>query len=318
MTKPPHDRVRTELLLLFACISIVTNAIGQVHGRVMMIDGKTPVHGVEVWVEYHLTHSPYMAASFFKTDANGEYWLAVAKDAGAIKLHYRLHEARYVLGNNQGLQEAPINHFEALTVYVVMWNQTPSLGLVRDALQERSKQSVSPQYLSANPSRTTDQIGHDLAAMQEDGFDKEMLDLLENFFNKRPAHRLPANLVSVVESGQFKNLHSLREVPPDVLKACFAREIPADIGKERPSDVKASTLPSSQILWLATDDSYWLISWQDEDGSVYKTGYVMVAKTNGSAPMVVWEAGDGWSTTFEEFQHNVRSGHEFGDPMVRP
>jgi hypothetical protein len=56
MTKSAHDRVRTELLLLFACIGIVTNAIGQVHGRVMMIDGKTPVPGVEVWVEYHLTH----------------------------------------------------------------------------------------------------------------------------------------------------------------------------------------------------------------------------------------------------------------------
>jgi hypothetical protein len=127
----------------------------------------------------------------------------VAKDAGAIELHYHLHEARYVLGNNQWLQEAPINRFDALTVYIVMWNQTPSLGLVRDALQERLKQSVTPQYLSANPSRTTDQLGHDLAAMQEDGFDKEMLDLLENVFNKRPAHRLPANLVSVVESRQL-------------------------------------------------------------------------------------------------------------------
>ncbi|MBV8212671.1 MAG: hypothetical protein JOZ08_05535 [Verrucomicrobia bacterium] len=72
------------------------------------------------------------------------------------------------------------------------------------------------------------------------------------------------------------------------------------------------------LLWLASDGSYWLISWWGNEGEIYKTGYVMVAKTSGSAPMVVWEAGGGMSKTFETFQRDVGSGGEFGDPIVRP
>jgi hypothetical protein len=128
---------------------------------------------------------------------------------------------------------------------------------------------------------------------------------------------LAPELASIVESGKLKSLRSVQEVPADVLRVCFPHQIPADPGKDwNPTDVvRDAKLPFSRVRWLAADDTHWLFSWE-HGGIAYTVGFMMVTKTQGAAPVAVWDAGgaDRRLLTFEEFQEYVRSNGVFSDP----
>jgi hypothetical protein len=132
----------------------------------------------------------------------------------------------------------------------------------------------------------------------------------------------PAEVSSILESGHFQDLHSTKDVPVDVLQKCFPNETPADPGKPWNSsdDVRDATLPFSRVTWLATDGTHWLFAWE-HGGRAYSNGYMLVSKTGGVLPTVIWDAG--WAekplNTFQEFQEYVRRNGQFAVPsFFRP
>jgi hypothetical protein len=132
----------------------------------------------------------------------------------------------------------------------------------------------------------------------------------------------PAEVPLILEAGRFKSLQSAKEVPVDVLKKCFPNGAPADPGKPwNPTDVvRDASLPFSRAIWLATDGGHWLFAWE-HGGIAYSSGFMMISKTEGTIPTVVWDAGVAKQPlrTFQEFQEYVRSKGVFRDPSpVRP
>jgi hypothetical protein len=112
-----------------------------------------------------------------------------------------------------------------------------------------------------------------------------------------------------LQSGQFRTLHSAKEVPIDVLKKCFPNGAPADPEKPwNPTDaVQDASLPFSRVIWLATDGPHWLFAWE-HGGIVHSFGFMLVLKTEG-APTVIWDAGDAKKplNSFKDFQEYVRA-----------
>jgi len=126
---------------------------------------------------------------------------------------------------------------------------------------------------------------------------------------------MPHALVSLVlDTGRFKELGSLNEVPIDVVKLAFPGKPPADPGKPwNETDVVLDTnLPFMGLYWLVTDGSHWLFSYA-RGGIAFSTGFVMVEKIGKAAPAIVWRAGraDKQPRTFHEFQEYVRANGLF-------
>jgi hypothetical protein len=125
-----------------------------------------------------------------------------------------------------------------------------------------------------------------------------------------------AEVSSILESGRFRDLHSAKEVPVDVLKKCFPNGAPADPGKPwNPTDVvQDASLPFSRVVWLATDGARWLFAWE-HGGIAFSTGFMMVAKTEGALPTVVWDVGGAKKplNTFQEFQEYISAKGQFAD-----
>ena len=113
----------------------------------------------------------------------------------------------------------------------------------------------------------------------------------------------------ILQSGQFRNLHSAKEVPIDVLKKCFPNGAPADPGKPwNPTDaVQDASLPFSRVIWLATNGTHWLFAWE-HGGIAHSSGFMLVSKTEGT-PTVIWDAGGAKRplNSFEDFQEYVRA-----------
>jgi hypothetical protein len=126
----------------------------------------------------------------------------------------------------------------------------------------------------------------------------------------------PAEVSLLLEASRFRSLHSAKEVPPDVLKKCFPNGAPTNPGKPwNPTDaVRDPSLPFSRVVWLATDGAHWLFAWE-HGGIAFSSGFMMVAKTEGTLPTVVWDVGAAKQSlnTFPEFQEYVRSKGMFRD-----
>jgi hypothetical protein len=126
----------------------------------------------------------------------------------------------------------------------------------------------------------------------------------------------PAEVSSILEVGRFRDLHSAKEVPIDVLKKCFPNGAPADPGKPwNPTDVvQDASLPFSRVIWLATDGTHWLFAWE-HGGIEFSTGFMMVSKMEGTLPTIIWDAGVAKKplNTFQEFKEYIRTNGQFAD-----
>jgi hypothetical protein len=126
----------------------------------------------------------------------------------------------------------------------------------------------------------------------------------------------PTEVSSILEAGRFRDLHSAKEVPVDVLKKCFPNGAPADPGKPwNPTDaVQDASLPFSRVIWLATDGIHWLFAWE-HGGIAFSSGFMMVSKMEGTLPTIIWDAGVAKKplNTFQEFKEYMRTNGQFAD-----
>jgi hypothetical protein len=126
---------------------------------------------------------------------------------------------------------------------------------------------------------------------------------------------LPPSLATlIVDTGRFRNLQSVREVPDDVRKLAFPDGLPADPGKPwNVTDVVTDrTLPFTGLSWLVTDETHWLFSYA-HGGIAYWTGFILVERIGAASPKIVWQAGgaDRELRSFDVFRGYVCSNGGF-------